>query len=162
MAQVFDSLCRLLAPILAFTADEAWQHCGNEVGDVHLLDFPQPDPGFSSNEAGAKVDQLTAMRAAIQQQVEVARKDKLVGSNLAAAVELTVPEGSPTPEDLLGDNDSALEFFLVSELNATTGSGLGATVKPTPHRKCGRCWRQLPSVPEDGALCDRCASVVGA
>ena len=160
MAQVFDALCRLLAPILAFTADEIWEYCGHQPGDVHLLDFPKPDPRFATTEAAEKVEKLTAMRAAIQQQVETARKEKLIGSNLAASVQLTVAEGSPTPEELLGDNDSVLEFFLVSELTANIGSEMVATVSPTTNCKCGRCWRQLPSVSVDGALCERCANVV--
>ena len=162
MSRVFDSLCRLLAPILAYTADEAWgYHKGGEPGDIHLLDFPTPDPEFAQAEAGAKVDQLTAMRAAIQQQVDVARKEKLIGSNLAAEVELTVPDGSPTPDELLGDHEGTLEFFLVSELSTVAGSELAARVTATQNHKCGRCWRQLPSVCQDGALCERCASVVG-
>lgn len=160
MSRVFDSLCRLLAPVLAFTADEAWQYCGNQPGDVHLLDFPEPDAAFANGEATAKIDQLLTIRASIQQQVEIARKEKLVGSNSEAAVSLTIPEGTPSPEDLLGDNDSALEFFLVSELTSTSGSDIAATVKPTAHCKCGRCWRQLPSVAKDGGLCARCAEVV--
>ncbi|MGI9243447.1 MAG: class I tRNA ligase family protein, partial [Verrucomicrobiales bacterium] len=162
MARIFDSLCRLLAPILAYTSDEAWEHYGHEPGDVHLLDFPQPDPEFASGEAAGKVEQLTAMRAAIQQQVESARKEKLIGSNLAAAVQLTVPEGEATPEELLGDQDSVLEFFLISELTTKHGGSLEASVTPTSNCKCGRCWRQLPSVAEDGALCKRCAEVVEA
>ena len=91
MSQIFDSLCRLLAPILAYTADEAWESCGNQPGDVHLLDFPTPDPNFAGSEAAEKVDQLLTIRTAIQQQVETARKEKQIGNNLAAAVELSVP-----------------------------------------------------------------------
>ena len=162
MARVFDSLCRLLAPVLAFTCDEAWEHYGHEPGEVHLLDFPVPDPQFATTEAAEKVEKLTAMRAAIQQQVETARKEKSIGSNLAAAVKLTVPEGEPTPVDLLGDIDSVLEFFLVSEVETSAGTAFAASVKPTPHCKCGRCWRHLPSVSDEGSLCKRCASVIGA
>ncbi len=142
--------------------DEAWEHYGHQPGDVHLLDFPLADPEFATTVAADKVEKLTAMRAVIQQQVESARKEKLIGSNLAASVSLTVPEGESSPEDLLGDADSVLEFFLVSELETTRGEALAASVRPTPHCKCGRCWRQLPSVSEDGALCERCASVIEA
>ena len=162
MHRIFDSLCRLLAPILAYTADEAWEHAGNQPGDLHLLDFPTPDPAFGGTEATEKVKQLTDMRATIQQQVDVARKEKAIGSNLEASVTLSVPEGSSDPEALLGDRESVMEFFLVSDLEATAGSELAASVIPTAHRKCGRCWRHHPSVSEDGGPCDRCAKVLEA
>ena len=54
MYRVFDAVCRLIAPILAFTADEAWEHAGNE-GSIHEQDFPVVDPDFQSGEAVARL-----------------------------------------------------------------------------------------------------------
>ena len=55
-------------------------------------------------------------------------------------------------------DDSALaEAFIVASV--TRGDGIGVT--PTEHHKCGRCWRHLLDVAADGALCGRCADVLG-
>lgn len=45
---------------------------------------------------------------------------------------------------------------------AVTYGGEGVTVTPTTDHKCGRCWRHLPEVTEDGALCNRCDTVLDA
>ena len=45
-------------------------------------------------------------------------------------------------------------------ITATVTRGQEVTVTRTSAHKCGRCWRHLPEVAEDGALCDRCDSVV--
>ncbi len=63
-----------------------------------------------------------------------------------------VPDGF-TDEDLA-------ELFITASV--TRGDGDSVTVSRTNEDKCGRCWRLLPSVSEDGALCDRCDSVVAA
>ena len=42
----------------------------------------------------------------------------------------------------------------------TRAQGDGVTVSRTSYHKCGRCWRHLPEVAEDGMLCARCDDVV--
>lgn len=74
----------------------------------------------------------------------------MLGSGLEA--EVTVPADAP-------DADLA-ELFITASV--TRGQGDSVTVNRTTHHKCGRCWRHLPEVAEDGALCGRCDSVVAA
>ena len=45
---------------------------------------------------------------------------------------------------------------------ADVTDGAEISVTKTDNHKCGRCWRLLPEVEEDGALCGRCAEVLGA
>jgi isoleucyl-tRNA synthetase len=59
----------------------------------------------------------------------------------------------------VGDVDFA-EVAIVARV--TMGEGDGIIVRPSEWHKCGRCWRKLPEVTQDGALCDRCATVLGA
>ena len=60
-----------------------------------------------------------------------------------------------------GVSDEALaELFITATV--TRGQGDAVIVTKTSHHKCGRCWRHLPDVAEDGALCGRCDEVVGA
>ena len=163
MHQVFDSLTRLLAPVLAYTADEAWELAGN--GDsVHIEDFPKPDSAFAATEATPKIDALLELRALIQQEIETARQAKVIGSNLEARVEVTLAKDSPIAS-LGEDHDTLSEFLIVSDLTIANGDGAETAVAVTrsEYGKCERCWRFLPGVgqnPEHDSLCDRCVEVV--
>src|SRR5437588_2696560 len=91
MHGIFDALCRLLAPILVFTAEEAWGYLGDS-NSVHVKAFPAETPEFQNSEAHERVTQLLNLRAVIGQAVEGARQEKLIGNALEAAVILTCDE----------------------------------------------------------------------
>jgi len=163
MHRITDHLCRLLAPILAFTADEAWEFLGNKES-VHLEQFPQVDEAFTSGEATRAVDELVQVRSVIQQAIEGARQEKRIGSNLEATVSLTLPTEKFT-NPVFGDQAVLEEFFILSVLKITRTPGAEPTaiVEESPDQKCARCWKYLPAVgkmshPE---LCDRCEEAVG-
>jgi isoleucyl-tRNA synthetase len=160
MHRVLESLCKLAAPILAFTADEAWESLGKTTS-VHLESFPEADPHFAGTTATAAVEELQKVRAALQQEVEKARVEKVIGANLEAEVTLEVPESSSLPA-----HADAVEFFNLSDFTLVRSSteSVKATIKKSSACKCERCWKYLPSVGTIAAhptLCDRCASVVG-
>jgi isoleucyl-tRNA synthetase len=116
-------------------------------------------------------DDLRSLRRDINEAIEPLRRDKIVGSSLEVVVTVyRIGEAATTPEELA-------ELAIVSAadwLDETPPSGAlsihfdngdvlersGFTIAKTTHHKCGRCWRHLPEVTEDGALCDRCAEVV--
>ncbi|MEY2504577.1 MAG: isoleucyl-tRNA synthetase [Verrucomicrobiota bacterium] len=158
MHRIFDALCRLLAPILVFTAEEAWGYLGGP-GSVHLETFPEEDAHFRNREAFEQVTELLGLRALIGQAVERARQEKLIGNALEAAVTLTCNEAiisSISKEELE-------EFFILSDLTLEPGTEPGASISKTTHQKCARCWRHRPTVGKSPAhpdLCDRCESVV--
>jgi isoleucyl-tRNA synthetase len=161
MHRVLHDLTRLLAPILAFTADEAWQFAGREES-VHEHDFPTPDPAFAGTEATQAIAHLHTVRDVLQQEVDKARKEKLIGSNLEAAAVIRIPENHPATA-VLKDTEAAGEFLIISDLKVTGGDTLAAVVTRTSFQKCLRCWRHLPDIGSDvqhPALCGRCASVV--
>ena len=161
MHKVFDGLCHLLAPILCFTADEAWEHAGHDVGEIHLSTFPEPDPLFSGVEATEKVNSLMAYRNIIQQAIEPLRQDKIIRGNNEASVTLTIPEGMPRPLELLAEEDAVNEFFIVSEVLVTSGgTALGAKAEKSNHGKCPRCWRLFPELTNEEELCQRCSDAV--
>ncbi len=85
MSEAFGSLSALLAPILAFTTDEAWEFAGRK-DSVHLELFPQP--GTRDPEAEAAMDLLLKLRGVIAQAIEPARQQKLIGNALEANVTL--------------------------------------------------------------------------
>ena len=156
MHRVFDALCRLLAPILAFTAEEAWRHLG--VGaSVHLEEFPQAQ--HRRHEASDQVAKLLTLRGVIGQAIERARQEKLIGNALEAAVVLHSNSDVTTKID----KEELEEFFILSDLTIHEANEATACVTKTPYRKCARCWRHRSSVgasKEHPDLCGRCESVV--
>jgi isoleucyl-tRNA synthetase len=160
--EITETLVKLLAPILAYTADETWEFLGHS-DSVHLQQFPQPNPAFAGAEATTAVEDLLKARAVIQQAIEAARQAKQIGSNLEATVKLTLPEKGFT-HAIFSDLPALQEFFILSDLHLTRGPDLAATVEVCTNPKCERCWRLLPDVGTHAAhptLCGRCAEAVG-
>ena len=144
---LFHALVRYGAPVLVFTAEEVWQSRYPGSDSVHLLEWPEV-PAVSVDEA--RWSELRALRQTVNEAIEPLRREKVLGSGLEAVV--TVPEGAPEAD--------LAELFITATVNRGQGSDVIVT-RSTDH-KCGRCWRLLPEVTEDGALCDRCDEVVTA
>jgi isoleucyl-tRNA synthetase len=156
MHEIFDALCRLLAPVLVFTAEEAWAYT-KKSASVHLEEFPiaQDRP----SDASAQVAELLRLRGVIGQAIEKARQEKLIGNALEAAVVLR------SDSDVTARIDKAEleEFFILSDLTIEQANEAGASVTKTSHQKCMRCWRHRAYVGTSTAhpdLCDRCERVV--
>src|SRR5215472_13078541 len=85
MHEIFEALCRLLAPILSFTAEEAWRHSApTERDSIHLEEFPQIQ--HRGHAASDQIAKLLKLRGVIGQAIERARRDKLIGNSLEARV----------------------------------------------------------------------------
>ncbi|WP_367870839.1 isoleucine--tRNA ligase [Luteolibacter sp. Populi] len=159
MYDVFSSLCRLLAPILAYTADEAWEHAPFTEGSVHEQDFPEPDPAFASGKATEQVNRLLEIRKVVQTAIEEQIQAKAFMKNNEAAVQLVVPAREPV-YDLLRDRQFATEFFILADLDVSAGPALSAKASKTHHHMCPRCRRYEPL--GKSGVCTRCESVVQA
>ena len=114
------------------------------------LDVPQSltsarDDALSAAEEGDE--------AGVNEAIEPLRRDKVIRSSNEAVV--TVP-ASAVPEGVT--DEQLAELFITGTV--TRGQSDEVTVAKSSDAKCGRCWRLLPDVPEDGALCGRCDSVV--
>ncbi|MBU6266451.1 MAG: isoleucine--tRNA ligase [Sphingomonadales bacterium] len=142
---LFHALVRYAAPVLVFTAEEVWGTRYPEGGSVHLLVWPELPVG---DDAGLveRWQELRGLRGQVLGGIEILRRDKTLGSSLEARV--TVPADAP--------DANLAEIFITAEV--TRGNGI--QVVKVDHHKCGRCWRHLPDVSEDGALCSRCEQVV--
>jgi isoleucyl-tRNA synthetase len=162
--EVTETLVKLLAPILAYTADETWEFLGH-TDSVHLQPFPQSGLSFSSSSGDSTLpaaEDLLKARAVIQQAIEAARQAKQIGSNLEATVRLTLPEVG-FGHTIFADVPALQEFFILSDLHLTRGPALAATVEVCTNPKCERCWRLLPDVgthAEHPTLCGRCVEAV--
>jgi isoleucyl-tRNA synthetase len=143
---VFHALVRWASPILCFTAEEVWGTRYPDAGSVHLLEWPEIDPAWRDEALSAQWEDVIAAREKVTEAIEPLRREKIVRSSNEAVV--TLPEPPKT-----GDLP---EIFIVSDVRP----GQELKVTRTEHEKCGRCWRHLPEVPEDGALCGRCEEMV--
>ncbi|HMI41138.1 MAG TPA: class I tRNA ligase family protein, partial [Sphingomicrobium sp.] len=140
---LFHALVRWLAPVLVFTSEEVWGTRFSDADSVHLLEWPEV-PAVDADDA--RWSKLRELRTLVTEAIEPLRRDKIIGSSLQAEVQLPETDLSP----------GLAELFITAQV--TTGDTL--TVTKTSFEKCGRCWRYLPEVTHDGALCDRCKAVV--
>jgi isoleucyl-tRNA synthetase len=180
-AEIFSALARLTAPILSFTAEEAWRHFpGARTESVHLEQFPEAPPAWLDDTLAREWDRLLEVRREVARALEVARGRGLIGSGLEARVHIaSAPEDLPV---LLRDKRALLTtLFIVSQVTLDGPSGPGTPgVAPVVHesqeipglvvevarargQKCQRCWVWSERVGEDPrhpGLCERCLPVV--
>jgi isoleucyl-tRNA synthetase len=154
---VLDRLHRCLttwlAPVLVFTAEEAWTARFGDSGSVHLQHLPDLPLTWRDKALGARITALREARSVVTTALEVARAEKLIGSSLQAA--LVLPRATL---DLL-DPAGWAEFAIVSAV--TAGDSLAVT--RAPGEKCARCWRVLPEVGSTATnpeLCLRCDDAI--
>jgi len=169
---ITHALLRLMAPILSFTAEEAWQalgeggensggeNSGGESADTifatRFYDLPH------STDAAAlqgKWTRLRAIRGQVQRELEVVRSAGQIGSSLAANVTLHAGGQDYAWLDSLGDD---LRFVLKTRLEHTADAAeLSVTVHPSAAAKCDRCWHHRDDVGQHAdhpTLCGRCVA----
>ncbi|WP_416464485.1 isoleucine--tRNA ligase [Sphingomonas sp. VDB2] len=150
---LFHALVRYVAPIIPFTAEEVWQsRFPNEEESVHFLEWPEIDHHWINQHLDDKWTELRSQREQVNEAIEPFRREKIIRSSLEADV--TMGELLPS------DGVDFAEVAIVARV--TMGVGDGIVVTPSEWHKCGRCWRKLPEVTEDGRLCDRCDEVLKA
>lgn len=166
--EVLLATVKLIAPILPHTADEIWSYIPHVEGiSVQLTEMPNWEHVVIEHEFLKEGNQLLDIRDEVLKALEIARKDKLIGNSLTAAV-VIYPE--PTTAKLLAKFPNLEKLFIVSQVeikegpvptDATVVPGMSILVKLAPGEKCERCWNVLTDVglTTDG-LCNRCANIV--
>ena len=171
---ILRDLTLVLAPILAYTADEIWKsmpkskaiNCEHPV----LNDIPAYNPQLSNAEFMAKWDCIHAVRDDVNKALELARNDKLIGKSLEAKVTLFC---SDEVYSLLSPVEADLPMvFITSQVELARGGegaftgeveGLSVTVAHAEGEKCERCWAYRSDIGIDPAhptLCARCAKAI--
>ena len=147
---LFHALTRYIAPVLVFTAEEIWQSRFPDEGDsIHLKEWPEVDAGWSDAGLADKWQKIRDAREKVTEAIEPLRREKTIRSSLEA--EVVYP---------MADLPISTEEFAELAIVADVRDGDAIAVTKTDNHKCGRCWRLLPEVEEDGALCGRCAEVL--
>jgi len=172
MYHIGEALVRWIAPILAFTAEEIWQYLPGERNESVMLNTWYE--GLSELPEGFELgrvfwDQIMAVKAAVNKELENQRAAKAIGGNLQAEVTLYADEALTESLAKLGDE---LRFVLITSAAAveplataaadaveTDVGGLKLKVVKSGHAKCGRCWHHREDVGIDPAhpeICGRC------
>jgi isoleucyl-tRNA synthetase len=165
--QVLKGMVKLMAPVLAFTADEVWRYLpqeGSEEESVHVASFPRLEEKFLDEALEERWTQVWDTREEVTKALEKARQDKVIGHPLDAEVTLKAP---PKLYDFLHEFGSELrEIFIVSQVALERdgdSSALTVEVGRAAGAKCQRCWVYDTSVgknKEQPELCQRCLQTI--
>ena len=156
--RITDTLCRLLAPLLAFTSDEAWENLPQQTTvSVHIAEFP-PAAGEDHSEFLARWERIFTIRDEVLKALEEARNAKQIGSSLEAKVVLTADAG--TTRFLLDYFDQLRYIFIVSQVEVHEGNANASVqILKADGAKCERCWNYSTRVGEFEkfpTVCERC------
>ncbi len=173
---ILSSLTRLIAPMLAFTAEEIWKampHLDSENKEsVFLNPMPEYEAAYEFANIEERWNKLFALRDDIMKALELARAEKLIGKSLDAKVTVYAKE-----EDVFATftdfADELKTVFIVSEVELVndktpdgvfceTESGIGVKVEMASGNRCDRCWAYSNDceADEDGFICARCKKIV--
>jgi isoleucyl-tRNA synthetase len=164
---LFHAMVRYAAPVLVFTAEEVWQtRFPDEAESVHFLEWPEVDATWVHPVLNTKWNLVRSIRTEVTGHLEPLRRDKIIGSSLQAEVSIRLAR--ETDDFNIGALDlaevaivSAADFGLQTPIvQIEPRYWVEFTSSVTENHKCGRCWRHLPEVTEDGTLCGRCEDVV--
>jgi isoleucyl-tRNA synthetase len=168
-----DGLARLLAPILPVTADELWRHLPASAAatadareaSVHLADFPRDVEGLIDADVDARWARLREIRDEVNRSLEIARQAKIIGTSLAARVDLTA--GGETARLLRRHEADLPMLFIVSHVTLDTSGAeeVSVSVSRAEGDKCERCWRVVPELsrnPGSEGICSRCIAALPA
>ncbi len=159
--EITDKLCRLLAPILAFTADEAFENLPNQtLESIHLAEFPKVS-GADDSKLLMDWERIFSIRDEVLKSLEEARAAKVIGSSLEAKVILTVDK--ETMRFLIAYYEDLRYIFIVSQTEVHEGDALKVEIQKADGAKCERCWNYSVRVGESEkypTACERCVNAL--
>jgi isoleucyl-tRNA synthetase len=170
--EVAAALCRALAPLLPFTAEEAYARLpGRKESSVHLELFAREARARLSPDEEAAWGRLLALREEATKLLEQRRQERVIGASLEAALAFSANADLDADRARTGFVGSAFaDLFIVSAVaEGADGDGIASAAYPglylkfmkAPGAKCERCWKYAPEATE-GGLCGRCQGVLRA
>ncbi len=180
MYRILHGLTRLIAPLLSFTAEEAWEFFAHLPEDrcesVFLNPLPDADPALIDNEALETYNHLFAYRDDVMKALELARADKKIGKSLEAKVLIYGAKDNHAMQIFSGFSAKELaDLFIVSGAELCyddapadafneTESNISVSVVSADGEKCCRCWMftaDTETTDDGDVLCKRCREVLG-
>ncbi|TAL80091.1 MAG: isoleucine--tRNA ligase [Beijerinckiaceae bacterium] len=156
--EIFRAVTRWFAPILVFTAEEAWRARYPEALSVHLEGFAEIPAAWRDPELAARWEAIRKVRSVVTGALEIERANKKIGSSLEAAPQVYIADEGL--RSLLDGLDFA-EICITSDAEILAGDGPaeafrllevpGVAVVPlqAKGRKCARSWKFSPLVGSD-------------
>ena len=157
MSILFREISIMLAPILSFTTEEAWQSSNYLKGSV--FEASLSNEIFSHSEIEFKWEKLLELRNIVLKEIEEQRKDKVLGNSLEAKVTINCPKEKI---DFINENLNLLKkILIVSELevSSTSDENFYVEVEKTKNIKCLRCWMYFNKesfAKSDKNICTKC------
>ncbi len=168
LKEIYESLTRLAAPILAFTSEEIWKF-GKNAGSVHTQKYHDLDKKYDNPEIEKKMEVLVNIKKDALKALELKRAEKVIGTSLEADLQV-FPKDNTAKQWLKDIGDEVNTFFQAAKveipddkndlpeydnsfINVTKSSG----------QKCARCWNYRDKIGTDSAhpeLCPRCTTIV--
>jgi isoleucyl-tRNA synthetase len=163
---IFNALVRLLAPIITFTADEAWTYATTRAeysaDSIHVQDWPLAPAAWANLDIESEFSALLRVRTQVNEAIEPLRAGGKLGKSLDAAVTFSIPASDGTFRLLEQHREFLPELFIVSRVAVVPADGAVAiSVRPSSelgHVRCPRCWRWVPALEKTvhGDVCPRC------
>ncbi len=173
---LLNTIVRIMAPVLPFTAEEVWGFMPDwesKETSVHLSSFPAVNPAWKDIELARRWKRLLDVRGEVSKALEISRSGKSIGHSLDAAVSIRAT--SDLFEMLYAYKDDLKTLFIVSRTDLENSGGieddyespevegLCIGIAPAAGEKCQRCWMHDTSVgaaSEQPEICDRCRNVL--
>jgi isoleucyl-tRNA synthetase len=161
---ILDALTRILAPVMPFTAEEAFEfspkRSSEKAGSVHVLSWPLIDKDWIFPDIEKKFESLLLTRVDVLKALDEQRKSGKIGSGLQTKVVIKMPDQASL-QHLRSFKDLA-SIYIVSQVEIKEGPR-GIDIYPADGIKCARCWNWRTDVGRSAlhpALCARCTEIV--
>jgi isoleucyl-tRNA synthetase len=175
MYRIADSLARLMAPIMVFTAEEIWNYlpaAADKSESIHLTRLPQVQEKYLDEELAGQWRIVKLVRSEVTKALEEARAQKIIGHSLDAGV--TVGLSDELYDRMASFSSDLRSVLIVSRADLQKGTfqdayksqeveGVSVRVAAAAGEKCNRCWVHEPSVgshPDNPDVCQRCHDVL--
>ena len=170
MYEILNTLVKMLAPILCYTAEEIWKYMPHskdeQVESVMLTYFPEEKIEYENKELVEKWEKILKLKELVAKDLETARANKVIGHSLNAKITLYADDEE---YNFIKENLEILKtVFIVSDLQIDKNlrkneEKIGVKVDVAEGEKCERCWMYSTTVGEDKenpTICHRCSEVI--
>jgi isoleucyl-tRNA synthetase len=168
LSEIYNTLVRLITPILVFTAEEIWTFMGMK-NSIHTETYYKLNEKYNNPAIHDKINQIAEVKKDLLKSLEILRQDKLIKSSLEAEIKISVKDES-AHNTMKNMGEELRRFLQVAKVDLTdTSEGMthydvsSILASKSTGKKCVRCWNyfdELGSDTEHPELCTRCTAVV--
>ncbi len=167
--EAYNTLVRLIAPVLAFTAEEIWWFMGN-ADSIHMQRYYALNKTYDNPDIAKKMEDLVDLKKDLLKALEIERKNKIIGTSIEADVDVFI-KNDALKKMIASMGDEAKRFFQVSKISLVESKEEQMTdyefssirIGKSKGGKCVRCWNYTESLgtnKEHPELCPRCTSII--